>query len=146
VPITFMEGTQISGANSAITQFLIQVNTACGTAVPCNATNPADGNYAGTAFSAWNASLPVNSGAAIGTAQSFFRAYGVSDLEGDPVVVNQYASLFGDTVVNLSTGGLLTFTTPVAGAPIPLPAAVWLLLSGLAGLGVVGRRRTTAAA
>jgi hypothetical protein len=43
---------------------------------------------------------------------------------------------FGNAL-NSSVGGAF-YSTP---APVPLPAAAWLLLSGLAGLGFVARRR-----
>jgi hypothetical protein len=41
--------------------------------------------------------------------------------------------------------GLLQYTLG-GGSEVPLPAAVWLLLSGLGGMGIVSRRRRTAAA
>lgn len=51
-------------------------------------------------------------------------------------VKTAYAGLWS---INLAAG---TLTYAVAGgAPVPVPAALWLLFSGLAGLGVVGRRK-----
>ncbi|HKE97130.1 MAG TPA: VPLPA-CTERM sorting domain-containing protein, partial [Povalibacter sp.] len=42
------------------------------------------------------------------------------------------------TIYVVDEGPSLYVLTP---APVPLPAAAWLLMSGLAGLGAIGRRR-----
>lgn len=48
------------------------------------------------------------------------------------------ATLIGDIVID---GVMLTDAAPT---PVPLPAAAWLLIGGLAGLGFIARRRTEA--
>jgi hypothetical protein len=77
---------------------------------------------------------------AVGNALSFFETTVNFDENSfawffDPI---QVASGQGNQWL-LSTDGRLTY-----GAPIPLPAAAWLLLSGIAGLGAVARRRQAA--
>lgn len=45
----------------------------------------------------------------------------------------------------LDSAGLLTFTAAGEVAPVPLPAAAWLLLSGLVGVAGIGRRKSNEA-
>jgi hypothetical protein len=56
------------------------------------------------------------------------------------LAVNALGDALGETLEADVSGGELTVT---ADTVVPLPAAVWLLLSGLGGLGILGRRRRT---
>jgi hypothetical protein len=79
----------------------------------------------------------------VGTALNF---YSVANDTNDP-----FSSATGNATVTkyagtwlLSSSGVLTYDVS-GGAPVPLPAAVWLLLSGIAGVGTISRRRKNAA-
>jgi hypothetical protein len=60
------------------------------------------------------------------------------------VAVTPYANATGDGFFYLSSSGDLSYNVPTTVSAVPLPAAVWLFASGLAGLGAIGRRRRTA--
>ncbi len=77
---------------------------------------------------------------ALNTAVSF---YDVTTTAAHKAVITQYANATGAGYWFLSSSGDLTYNVPTAGvAPVPLPAAVWLLGSGLLGLAGIGRRRS----
>lgn len=110
---------------------------------PCVANQATDGSYAGAA--AWgdryNNQLPVSAAASVGTAMGFYQVSASSNNQFANATVMQYANATGIAQWLLGADGHLTYS--LGGAPVPLPAAVWLLLSGLVGMGTVSRRRTT---
>jgi hypothetical protein len=60
-------------------------------------------------------------------------------------VITKYGNAAGADTWSVSASGDVTFSVPGSAAPVPLPAAIWLLGSGLLGFAGIGRRRAAAA-
>jgi hypothetical protein len=86
----------------------------------------------------------VNTNAAVGTALGFYQLTKAGSFGTSKATVAQVGNATGPGFWYLSTSGDLTWNVPAAASAVPLPAAVWLLLSGLTGLGVVSRRSRVA--
>jgi len=138
-------GSTVTGINSNVVGMLgssgaanvfASWNTNCGTtSVTCTGTG-----FSSTYFGNFADDMGgFLSGAAgnIGSALGFYSLRRSSPGAGDPLVATTYANANGLATWVLNLDGTLTYTAPT----VPLPAAVWLLLSGLAGMGVISRRK-----
>jgi hypothetical protein len=87
-----------------------------------------------------NAFESIPTGADVGSALNFYDLHATSTSAIGTGVLTTFQSSLGLGYWMLTSSGDLTWNILVP-QTIPLPAAGWLLLSGLAGLGAVGRRR-----
>lgn len=116
----------------------------CAGTNPCSADSSLDGQYAGAMYwgSNINGILPQSASASIGSALHFALASSGATPAAQAAISLYYdaaTSTFGQWL--LDTNGNLTYSV----SAVPLPAAVWMFLSGIAGLGAVARRRRAAA-
>jgi hypothetical protein len=144
-PTNVQMGNAISNGRSFIAAGLNGTGTgACAGSNPCVAVSNVEPDYAGQGSmgSRLGSNLPVSASASVGTALGFYLVSANSNSGlTTKAVVTQYKNSQNLAQWLLTSGGNLSYTLAAAGNVVPLPAAIWLLLSGLAGVGVVGRRR-----
>lgn len=138
----------IAGINSYVTGMLgssgaaavfAQWNNTCGTtAATCTGTGFGSTYFGGFADD-FGGNLTVSASTNVGSALGFYSFRRSSPGAGDPLIATQYANSANFAQWLLNADGSLRYS--LAPAPVPLPAALWLLLSGLTGLGVVSRRK-----
>lgn len=125
-----------SGMQSVFSQW----NTVCGAASETCTGTGFSSTYFGEYGEDYNNGLTVPASGELNSALGFYALRRSSTLAQDALISTQYANSGHLAQWLLTSAGTLTYSV----APVPLPAALWLLLSGLAGVGVVGRRKSAA--
>jgi len=150
--LTTLDSTPAAVRNGTVGNITAIANTfmstlgaagACAGGNPCVALDDQQTDYAENNFGAdYSGFMTVASAAAgIGNPLGFYSIAAGSNTGTQNASVTQYGNSLNFAQWLLSADGGLKYTLDAA-AVVPLPAAIWLLLSGLAGVGVVGRRRT----
>src|SRR5262245_23469613 len=145
-----MDGDQLLTAlsNLGTWQDLFYVGSVTNPVFSNNATDALNWNRASAGLGA-SLGSGINSAAALGSALAFYKVTRTDPDDGTvpttQVRFQNALSQVGHFLLTLSSGTLYNLTYEI-GTPsvVPLPAAVWLLLSGLASFGVVSRRRVAA--
>jgi hypothetical protein len=130
----------IVSVNTAYNNFVGNLNANAGT--PDITTDPSDPRFARNTYGVSSNVFNFQTAGGVSDALAFFlMTIGTGNGTG-AALVDRYESSTG--IIGRWTIDLGTNTLHWDVAPIPLPAAAWLLLSGLAGMGAVARRRREA--
>lgn len=124
-----------SGMQSVFNQW----NASCTGSDTCTGTGFSS-TYFGEYGEDYNNAFTIPVSGSLDTALGFYSLKRTAVTAQEPLLSTQYANSGSLAQWLLSSDGTLTYSV----APVPLPAALWLLLSGLAGVGVIGRRKTAA--
>jgi hypothetical protein len=146
---TTIRNSAVGNAVIATRSFTGNLNANCANANPCAAATNQDATYAGQSSWAekYGNNLPLSAAANVGTAMGFYLLSTSSNTVTANATVQRYGNSTGFASWLLNASGQLTYSLDGGNtAPVPLPAAVWLLLSSLVGFGTVARRRKEDAA
>ena len=127
--------------SAAYVNIVGQVNLACPSTNPCTSVDAQQNAW----DASYNGQLNTVAAGSVGTALGFYQVTGVAGGTNASANVTRFENVSGLGTWLLTTAGELTYTIAGATTVVPLPAAVWLLLSGLAGFGAISRRRNAAA-
>jgi len=150
--ITTLSASQTTVANGAVQNAATALTTAIGgfnSAAGCNSINFCQATSTTTSPGYLQTISPLivgnspTTGVAGGAAVTMYDIVQLKSGLGNGTITPIH-NASGNGTWSLSATGDLTYTIPGAVSAVPLPAAVWLLGSGLLGLAGIGRRKKAA--
>jgi len=139
--LPFVANGSVAGTFQNAQVFASQLTDNCGLQNPCIALSNDVGQYAGgVTWGDLSAQLPYSAAGGINESLSFYSLTQSGSGRIRPSDPAEIASVATGASWLLDASGLLSYSV------VPIPAAAWLLLSGLLGFGAIARRRQAAVA